>query len=179
MTHEPTDFKKKASPAKKVSVLGIISALAVALSFLENLIPPLPMLPPGAKAGFSNIATMTAALYMGVPGAISVSVIKSLFVLITRGGTAFLMSFFGGIFSAVAMSLMMKSKKFGIIGIGICGAVIHNTAQLAVSVVLTGTFLMIYYYPFLLIFSLAAGTITGILLKAVISPLNRIILSLY
>ena len=37
--------------ARKTALLGILCAQAIALSFLENLIPSLPFLPPGAKPG--------------------------------------------------------------------------------------------------------------------------------
>ena len=35
--------------ARKTALLGILCAQAIALSFLESLIPALPFLPPGAK----------------------------------------------------------------------------------------------------------------------------------
>ena len=41
-----------------VALTGLLAALALALSFLEGLLPPLPFLTPGAKLGLSNIFTM-------------------------------------------------------------------------------------------------------------------------
>ena len=55
--------------ARKTALLGILCAQAIALSFLESLIPALPFLPPGAKPGFSNIVTMFAVLTLGLPQA--------------------------------------------------------------------------------------------------------------
>ena len=37
--------------AGRVAFTGLLAALAIALSFLEGLLPPLPMMPPGAKLG--------------------------------------------------------------------------------------------------------------------------------
>ena len=45
----------------------------------ENLIPPLPMMPPGAKLGLSNLATMYAADSLGLPSALFLAVFKGVF----------------------------------------------------------------------------------------------------
>ena len=75
------------------------AALAIVLSALENLIPPLPMMPPGAKLGLSNIVTMFAAGTFGLIPALAIALLKALFAGATRGVTALLMSLAGG-FSA-------------------------------------------------------------------------------
>ncbi|NLX93720.1 MAG: Gx transporter family protein, partial [Clostridiales bacterium] len=49
---------KSTALTKKIALLGILGAQALALSALENLIPAFPGLPPGAKPGLSNIVTM-------------------------------------------------------------------------------------------------------------------------
>lgn len=89
--------------ARKTALLGILCAQAIALSFLENLIPSLPFLPPGAKPGFSNIVTMFTVLTLGLPQAMCITVFKALFALMTRGATAFFMSLAGGVLSTLAM----------------------------------------------------------------------------
>ena len=92
--------------ARKTALLGILCAQAIALSFLESLIPALPFLPPGAKPGFSNIVTMFAVLTFGLPQAMCITVFKALFALATRGATAFFMSLAGGVLSTLAMWAM-------------------------------------------------------------------------
>ena len=76
----------------KAAFTGIAAAVAITLSFLEGLIPTAAFMPPGAKAGFSNIAVMFAASEFGLIPALSVTLLKSLFVFLTRGATAFFMS---------------------------------------------------------------------------------------
>ena len=49
----------------KAAFTGIAAAVAITLSFLEGLIPTAAFMPPGAKAGFSNIAVMYCLFYMG------------------------------------------------------------------------------------------------------------------
>ena len=53
--------------SKRAAFTGMLAALALAFSFLEGLLPPLPMMPPGAKLGLSNIVTMYAAGSAGLP----------------------------------------------------------------------------------------------------------------
>ena len=156
-----------------LSFLGLLGACAVTLSLLEGFLPPLPFLPPGAKAGFSNIVTMFTASYFGLAPTLCLCLIKSLFVLITRGVSAFCMSMLGGIASGVVMWLCFRFR-FSLLFTGIAGALAHNTAQLLTAIVLTGTPYLYTYYPFLLIFAVIAGSITGLILRTVYRPLCRV-----
>ena len=156
-------------------MLGILSAQALALSFLENLLPAMPFLPPGVKLGLSNIVTMFTAGAMGFSSALTVTLIKSLFVLLTRGATAFFMSLGGGLLSTVAMCLMIKfaKNKFGYIGVAVVSAICHNLGQLAVSIIVTKTTAFVYYTPVLLLSGIVMGVITGAVLKAVMPLLMK------
>ena len=153
----------------------LLCALALAISGVEMLIPPLPMLPPGAKPGFSNIVTMYAAGSLGIVPALGIALIKGIFAGVTRGFTAFLMSTCGGILSTLVMGCLLHIEKrpFSLIGVGIAGAHAHNAAQLGVAVVLTSS-AVVAYAPFLLLFSLITGTVTGLILRAVLPALNKI-----
>lgn len=160
----------------KIALVAILCALALCLGFIESLIPPIPMLPPGAKLGFSNIITMFAAGSLGFPTAMLIAVIKGGFAFITRGATAGIMSLSGGILSAAAMFLLMKyaRKALGLIGISVICALCHNVGQLAAAVFITDTASIVYYAPALALFGIATGTVTGIILRAVIPALEKI-----
>ena len=82
-------MKKK---AEHIALIGLLGALALVLGILENLLPPLPGMPPGAKAGLSNLVTMFAAGAIGLPAALFIAAIKGLFAFLTRGVSAGLMS---------------------------------------------------------------------------------------
>ena len=170
--------KNRVSPrTQKLALLGIMAAQALALAFLENLIPVIPGLPPGAKPGLANIVTMFTASVMGFWSAMAIAVIKSLFALITRGFTAFCMSFAGGVLSTIVMVLLLKWKKnpFGIIGISILSAIMFTAGQLGVAcIMLTGTKgLAATYGPMLLLFGIIAGALTGTILKVIMPALQR------
>ena len=148
----------------KVALLGIFGAVGLVLSFLEGmLIPDIPFLPVGAKPGLSNVVTMYIAGTMGFPGAIYITMLKALFALITRGATGAFMSFCGGLLSTVAVCLFIKyqGRIFSYLGIGIAGAVMHNLGQLIAACIVSGTFALLNYGKYLLIFALITGTVTG------------------
>jgi len=169
---------KNNKTAGRVALLGIMGALALALSYLETLIPAFPGFPPGAKPGFSNIVTMFLAGSVGIGDAFFITVLKALFAGITRGFTAMLMSGAGGILSTAAACVLLRSKKLnlGYIGIGIICAVCHNIGQLITACIISGTSSLIWGYgPLLLLFAVITGFITGTVLKVIMPYLGKII----
>lgn len=168
---------KRKQIVRRVAFVGIMGAVAVALSFFESLIPAIPGLPPGAKPGLSNIVTMFLASSAGIADAFFITVLKGLFAGITRGATAMFMSLSGGILSTTAACIIFRSKKikFGYIGTAIICAVCHNIGQLITACVISGTPSLIWGYgPLLLIFAVVTGCITGAILRAVLPALKKI-----
>lgn len=55
---------KNTKKARRIALLGIFTALAFILGFIESLIPPFTGIP-GVKAGFANIVTMVALYLLG------------------------------------------------------------------------------------------------------------------
>ncbi len=155
----------------------MMGALALVLSFLESmLIPDIPFLPVGAKPGLSNVVTMYVASTAGFSGAIYITLIKGLFAFITRGATACFMSLCGGILSTVVLCavLRFKGKVFSFVGIGIICAIMHNMGQLVAASVVSGTYSLINYAKYLLIFSLITGSVTGLMLTVLMPRLEKI-----
>ncbi len=151
-----------------ITLISILCSLAIVLSIIESALPQTPFMPPGAKIGLSNIVVMYSAGTLGFSYSILISIIKSIFAGVTRGFTAFLMSSFGGISSAIITTLLFKIKKINYITIGIIGALIHNFFQLFVAMFLASSVLL-YYVPFIILFSLISGSITGFIFK-ILSP---------
>ena len=89
--------------------------------------------------------------------------LKALFALITRGATGAFMSFSGGLLSTTAVCLLIKyqGRIFSYLGLGIIGAVMHNLGQLMAACIVSGTFALMNYGKYLLIFALITGTVTG------------------
>lgn len=167
--------QKISTLTQKLAFNGLMTALALTLSALEMSLPAIPMLPPGAKLGLSNIVTMYVAGTVGLVPAISIAVVKGLFSGVMRGATAMMMSLSGGVASTFVMWLLLQFKKrpFGLLGLGIAGALTHNAAQLAVAALLT-TPAIIWYIPWLILFGILSGILTGFVLRAIMPLLSRI-----
>ena len=109
---------------QKLCLGGILLSMAIVLSFAESAFPPLPFLPVGVKLGTANIITMYCLFFMGKRWAFSIAVLRSLFVVFTRGPVAGVLSLSGGIFSLAAIILFAKifkgTDKFYLSIIGAC-----------------------------------------------------------
>ena len=161
---------------RQVAVLGMFFALALILSFLEGLLPPLPMLPPGVKPGLSNIVTMYCLLYMGKGPAYLLTFLKAGFAFLTRGGTAGFLSLCGGLLAVSVMAVLMLPKKhmITVFLLSVGGAVSHNLGQLAGSALLVGGFAAFAYLPVLLLSGVAMGAVTGVILRTVLPAVERL-----
>ena len=89
----------RSEKAKNVARLGMLFALAIALSFCESCLTPLLGLMPAMKLGLSNIVVMYALLYLSKRQALALVLLKALFALLTRGVSAGFLSLCGGLVS--------------------------------------------------------------------------------
>ena len=156
----------------RVALGGMLAALALAFSFLEGLLPPLPGMPPGARLGLSNIVSMYAAGGLGLPWGLGLALVKGGFALLTRGLAAGTMSLCGGLASTACMWLLLKKTRASLGLTGVCGALVHNGAQLAAAVLLT-SWAALGYVPALLAFSVFSGLLTGTVLKLTLPEIGR------
>jgi heptaprenyl diphosphate synthase len=88
--------------ARKAALMGLLLAVAVALSWCEQALPPLPFLPPNFRYGLGNIAVMYCFFSVGKGSAATLNALKSLFVALTRGPFAGVMSLCGGMAAILA-----------------------------------------------------------------------------
>ena len=103
------------------------------------------------------------------------ALIKGLFAGLTRGVTAMLMSLAGGLCSALCAWLLLRKESpfFGFCGVGVCCALCHNAAQLCVAAVLTSP-AVAFYIPWLLLFGVLSGVLTGFCLRVLLPLLNAV-----
>ena len=156
--------------------MGLMLALAAALQFLESMIPiPLPL---GVKPGISSIVVMVVLVKFGFLSAMTLAVLKSGFVFITRGATAFCMSVSGGVLSVAVMGAVLilsrRSKNgTGILLMSVLGGVSHNIGQLAAASVFMGSVMTFSYLPVLVIAGIISGMFTGTVFKFVLPYLCK------
>ena len=84
--------------------LALLFAAAMALSWLEGLLPAFVPVP-GIKLGLSNVVTMYTLFFVGWPSAVVLAVLKGGFEMLTRGLTAGLLSAAGGLLSVLDRAL--------------------------------------------------------------------------
>ncbi len=173
---QPKRRETQAQPAKRVAFLGLLFATAMALSFVEMILPVLPMLPPGFKLGLSNIVTMYALFTLGPREGITIAVLKSGFVFLTRGLVSAVMSLSGGVASVVCMLLagFLLGKKQDYLLLSVLGATAHNGGQIIAAIFILGTLKVTAYLPVVLLAGFATGMITGKMLQVILPYINRL-----
>mgnify|MGYP004470808761 CR=1 FL=1 len=168
--------QNRSRKVKRLALMGLLFALAMALSFLESLLPALPMLPPGIRLGLSNIVTMYALFVLGPVSGYTIAILKALFVLLTRGAVAAAMSAAGGVFSVTVMLLLslLPGIKEQYLLLSVFGGAAHNIGQLVMARFIINNQYVWYYFPVLLVAGLLMGAITGMALRVVLPYLNRL-----
>ncbi len=165
------------SKTQNMVLAAMIFAVALVLSIVENMLPPLPIAVPGVKFGLSNIAVMYALFFLGSKQAYLIAILKGGFVFITRGIIAGALSLSGGILSITVMLLLLLlfREKISYLSISIFGAVSHNIGQFLVIILLYTGMNILPYLPVLLISGVVAGIITSTLLRFILPAFKRLV----
>lgn len=148
---------------QKIALYGVLTALALILSYVESQIPPL-MAVPGMKLGLTNIVVLVALYSIDEKGALAINIVRIIIVSVLFGtAMSFAFSLAGGILSYIVMILLKKTGCFGITGVSIAGGVSHNIGQILVAMLLLSTTAIGYYLPILWASGIASGLVIGII----------------
>ena len=155
----------------KIAAFGLLTALAMILSYVETLVP-LSFAVPGIKMGLPNIAVLFALYRLGFKDAAVISLLRVFLSALLFGNLFSLVySAAGAVLSLVVMLLLKKSGKFGVTGVSVAGGVAHNAGQIIVAVFVLETAGLIYYFPALCVSGTVAGIciglVSGLLIKRV------------
>ncbi len=149
-------MKKK---SQKIALLGLCTAVAMVLAYVEVLLPPLFTAVPGIKLGLPNIAIIFILYRMGLKEAAAVSFVRIVAVSLLFGNPmTFAYSVAGGVLSLTVMALMKKFDFLSMVGVSVAGGVMHNVGQILMAMLLLGTAELGYY----LIVLAVTGTVSGI-----------------
>jgi heptaprenyl diphosphate synthase len=147
--------------ASKVAQYGLLTALALVLSYLESLVPPLWV--PGVKLGLPNLAVVFALYRLGFKDACAISLVRVVLVALLFGnGAALAYSIAGAALSLALMGLLKRTGKFSSVGVSVAGGVAHNAGQILVAMALLETSRLAWYLPVLWISGMIAGVLVGI-----------------
>lgn len=158
--------------ARRVAFLGVMTALALILSYVESLVP-LPVV--GVKLGLANLVTLFL-LYRGrAYEVILVTAVRIALTSLLFGSLLSLFYSFMGATASLAVTLLLKRTKiFSSIGVSVGGAVFHNLGQLAAAVIILGES-TVFYLPLLLVSGVVMGTVIGLLAALLIQKVPSIL----
>lgn len=147
----------------KITFLGLFTAVALVLSFLETLIPN--MVPiPGFKIGLANFAVLLALYLFGFKEAVIVDLARIILAALLFGSFfSFWYALSGAACALIIEIIIKKTEKFSPIGVSVFGAVFHNIGQFIVAVILIKSLGILYYLPFTLLFCVLSGALNGYL----------------
>lgn len=157
------------SRTKRIALCGMLSALALALSLMERMIPLELLIPiPGIKLGLANVVTMFALLFLTPKEAYAILFCRVVLASLFAGSvTQFLFSLLGGLLALSATWLLLHwhDKCFSFYGISAASAAMHNFGQILAAMLVMQTTDVIAYLPLLLISSIPMGFVTGTILE--------------
>lgn len=153
-------------PLLRLSIIAMLLAVAIVLSYLESFIP---IWIPGVKLGLANVIILIMLYEFKFYEAGIVDILRILVVALIRGtfmSPTFFMSLSGGILSYCVMLLFSRIKVFSIIGVSVLGSISHGVGQIAVAIIIMGTQAVAYYLPFILLLSLGTGILSGFIARS-------------
>ncbi|MFA5603320.1 MAG: Gx transporter family protein [Bacilli bacterium] len=151
--------------------LSMLLALSVVLSIIESMIPFFNGYIPGLKLGLANTIILFILYSYSFKDAMYVSVLRVFLVGILRTGIfsqTFFFSLSGALLSGTAMYLTKRFTKLSIVGVSVVGSIFHSIGQVLVAIIIINTTNMIYYLPWLLMFSIPTGIIVGLISKEIV-----------
>ena len=158
---------------RKIARMGLLTALALILSYVESLIPAFVAVP-GVKMGLANIVVVFALYTLGPGEAAIVSIIRVLLSSLLFGSILSLSySAAGAVISLLSMIILMKTKIFGVTSVSVTGGVFHNLGQMLVACLVLETDVLLYYLPVLILSGTITGAVIGIASSIVIKRLQK------
>ena len=149
---------------KKLAQSALLLAVALILGLVENMLPPVFPLLPYARIGLGNAAVLLAVLWLGVPYAAVILLLKCVMLGLFSGApTMILYSLAGGILSFPTMVLLLKIGANGVPAVSAAGGAMHNIGQVIVAILFTGTAEIAVILIYLSLFGMLAGGVIGIL----------------
>ena len=140
---------------QKTACLGLFSAVAIILGYVESLIPVFAGIP-GIKLGLANLGVLFILKKYSFREAALVSVVRILVIGFMFGNLFSILYSLAG--AALSMTVM---TSFSLIGVSVAGGVSHNIGQLIIAMLIVQNASVFVYAPALLVAGVAAGVVIG------------------
>ena len=148
---------------KKLTLLSLLTAIALTIFMVEAQIPALVPIP-GIKMGLANIVTVFVVFAIGSKEAAAVRFARIFLGAVFAGNfsTIFYSAAGGGCAIAVTVLLKKILTKKQLWVAGALGAIAHSVGQMAMAITITATPGLIAYLPVMIVVSIITGTFTGL-----------------
>lgn len=148
---------------KKMTRLGLLSAIALTIFMVEAQIPALVPIP-GVKLGLANIVTVFTVFALGAKEGVAVLFVRIFLGAVFAGNfSTIFYSAAGGAFAILTTIGLKKVLKTNQLWVAGClGAIAHSVGQMAMAVLLTQTPGLVVYLPVMIAISIITGCFTGL-----------------
>jgi len=148
---------------KKLTLLALLSAIALTIFMVEAQIPALVPIP-GVKMGLANIVTVFAVFALGPKEGTAVLFVRIFLGAVFAGNFSTIFYSAAGGACAIGVTILLKkiltTKQLWVAGS--LGAVAHSIGQMAMAILLTSTPGLIVYLPVMIVISILTGCFTGL-----------------
>lgn len=169
-------MKNRQKRAQRIAFVGISASLALLLSYVEFLLPPIFVAVPGIKMGLPNVIILYVLYALDVRYAALVSFVRICLSSMLFGNTmTFAYSVVGALLSLLGMLLLKRLDRLSTVGVSVAGGVLHNLGQVLVAMVLLDTPQIAYYMIVLSVTGILSGVVIGLCSAALIKrvPFDR------
>lgn len=148
---------------KKLTLLALLSAIALTIFLVEAQIPALVPIP-GVKLGLANIVTVFTVFVLGPREGAAVLFVRIFLGAVFAGNFSTIFYSAAGGICAIGVTILLRkiltNKQLWVAGC--LGAVAHSIGQMAMAVLLTGTPSLAVYLPVMIAISIVTGLFTGL-----------------
>ena len=148
---------------KKLTLLALLSAIALTIFMVEAQIPAIIPIP-GVKLGLANIVTVFAVFALGAKEGAAVLFVRIFLGAVFAGNfsTIFYSAAGGGcaILVTILLKKILTNKQLWVAGA--LGAAAHSIGQMAMAILLSSTPGLIVYLPVMIVISIITGCFTGL-----------------
>ena len=148
---------------RKITLLALLTAIALTIFMVEAQIPALVPIP-GIKLGLANIVTVFAVFALGPKDACLVLAARIFLGAVFAGNfSTILYSASGGALAIlVTIGLRKILKDNQLWAAGCLGAIAHSVGQMIAAIAITRTAGLLVYLPVMIVISIFTGLFTGL-----------------
>ena len=158
---------------RKLTLLSMLSAIALTIFMVEAQIPPLTPIP-GIKMGLANIVTVFTVFAIGPKDAAAVLFVRVFLGAVFAGNFSTIFYSAAGGVCAIGVTILSRKilTKRQLWVAGVLGAIAHSVGQMAMAIAITQTVGLAAYLPVMIIASIVSGTFTGLCAQFLVNRRN-------